>query len=350
MLARHNRPRGPADLRFLAANGFSRSDFVVALLVLALGIGLVLPAIGRVREADVRNRAAENLRRIGGATLAYSDAHGVIPHNGGRSSGYDPNGWGPGNTAWFTGAIPDQTTAAYLFNLNPADAAPESSTIQAFPEVGKVGAEQPGPWCYAILPQLGHGEIATDPEGYCKPITEYRCPARGRPATIVATSARNNVANPRNPWTHTDYAVNLVLVGNRYGIRWSDAAQAYTRGPARLDRIPDGASATILCGQKSMKVENYASGSWAYDEPIWCGGHNGTGRGYRGWPRHDDRIWGEVVRDVDGSSDERRWGAPFAVGCPFLFADGAVRFVPYGKDIRTLLDPSDGQAIDPCTY
>ena len=330
----------------------SRAELAVVAAAIVVAVGLLLPAIAKVREADSRNRAADNLRRIGVALVGYSNDHGVIPHNGGRASGYDPNGWGPGNVGWFTTVLPDQnsTSAAYVFNVNPADAAPESSTIQAYPEPGKAGANQPGPWCYAILPHLGRAELAFDPEGYSKPVAEYRCPVRGRPAAIVATSARNNVVNPRNPWAHTDYAVNLVLVGNRYGIRWSDAAQAYTHGPARLDRIPDGTAATILCGQKSMKVDNYASGAWAYDEPIWCGGHNGTGRGYRGWPRHDDRIWGEVVRDVDGASDDRRWGAPFAAGCPFLFADGAVRFIPFGKDVRSLLDPADGQAVDPCAY
>lgn len=332
------------------APGLTRAEVLVAVLIAAVGGALLLPAVGKLRESAARARATENFRRIGSAIHAYSDAHGVLPHNGGRGSGYDPDGWGPENVGWFTAPVPDSSAAAYQFNINSAVAAPESSTIQAFPEVDKVGLDQPGPWCYAILPQLGHADIARDPEGYSKPVAEYRCPARNRPAVIVSASGRNRVVNPRNPWTHTDYAINLVLVGNRFGIRWSDAAQAYTRGPARLDRIPDGAAATILCGQKSMKVESYASGGWAYDEPVWCGGHNGTGRGYRGWPRHDDRIWGEVVRDVQGASDERRWGAPFTSGCPFLFADGAVRFVPFGKDVRALLDPSDGRADDPCVY
>src|SRR5262249_20746379 len=158
--------------------------------------------------------------------------------------------------------------------------------------------------------------LYNDPEGYSKPVQIYLCPARRRTSPQEATTS---LANGRNPWAITDYAINLVLVGRHHGGRFDPETGTFAQGRANLVRITDGASNTTLAGQKSRPIRGYNTGSWSYDEPVWCGGHNGTGRGYRGWPQQTDQIYGTVLRDDVNSTNDRLWGSPFANGCPFVF-------------------------------
>jgi type II secretory pathway pseudopilin PulG len=59
--------------------GFTRVELLLVIAVVVAFIGLLLPALAKVREAGNRVACGNNLRRIGAALYQYQDTHHVLP-------------------------------------------------------------------------------------------------------------------------------------------------------------------------------------------------------------------------------------------------------------------------------
>jgi prepilin-type N-terminal cleavage/methylation domain-containing protein len=306
--------------------GFTLIELLVVIAIIAVLVGLLLPAVQKVREAAARMSSSNNLKQIGLAMHSFHDAHNFFPHNGGKFA-----------------VAGSQTAPPSKFVMN--------NLALGYPDPTQSARNQPGCALWQILPYLEQAN-AYNSDAWQTPIKTYLEPGRGRDVVVATSGSANGMPTSRQNqgWAMLDYAINLVALGNQFGLRYigpvgGPAPGPWTTGNQTIAGITDGTSNTILAGQKFVAVSQYNAGGWSFDSPLWSGGDNGTSRGYRGWPQATDAISGALKLDSAFTGNDRVFGGPYAGGVLFVFFDGSVHTITYGTDITLFLDPTDGQVL-----
>jgi prepilin-type N-terminal cleavage/methylation domain-containing protein len=288
------------------SSGLTLIELLVVIAIIGVLIGLLLPAVQKVRESASRIECANHLKQMGLALTQHHDTYGVLPSNGGWD-GHEQ-------------ILSTQGTPTYVSTTEPGHA----------PYYYGVGAPmllpawQTGSWAYAILPFIEQQNMYQD-RAWFDPVKIYDCPSRrlSQPQVAPPADQFGSYQTGGWPWGKIDYAANAAVIGNRPVV-------------IRFAAISDGLSQTILLGEKAMDRSLYSTGTWFWDEPFFVGGSAGTMRGEN-----------QVLRDAPmGLAFRQNWGSAHTSGAQFLLADGSVHLIPFGTDpnmVHALRTPAGGE-------
>ena len=294
----------------------------MVIAIIAVLIGLLLPAVQKVREAASRTQCENNLKQIG-----------VACHNHVSTFNYLPSGgWG---WSWV-----GEATLAADFN-------------------------QPGGWIYQLLPDLEQGNVyklAQGPgtAGYLQmtatPLKIMNCPTRrnggpyppgngsylnggGFNAPLMARSdyaACSGDQAPDEIWGGPpDLATGLNPAYNGWANTSGFTGVIYQRSTVSLTTIStnSGTSNVFLIGEKYLNLDDYENGGDPGDnESMYVGMDNDISRTT---DQYDVQTGGAAVNpqhDRPGYTNTSIFGAAHPEGINMLYCDGSVHFISYGID------------------
>ncbi len=259
---------------------FTLIELIVVLAIIAVLIGLLLPAVQKVRAAAARMTCVNNLKQIGLGFHNHHDAIGRFPPGG-----------------------------MHVYPVDcPTGADPNATTPQA--------REASWSWAYFLLPYIEQGNLYQDANPATvrnTPVKTYYCPSR-RSAQVYSGTAK------------IDYAGNAgsISTGENGVVRQTPL------GAIRFADITDGTHCTVLIGEKRMNVAEF--GLSADDNESYCTpGWNGDWEVYRwgeGQPAQDINVPGET-------NAQHAFGSAHANGFNCVFCDGSVRYIRYSVNLTT---------------
>jgi prepilin-type N-terminal cleavage/methylation domain-containing protein len=286
--------------------GFTLIELLVVIAVIAILIGLLLPAVQKVREAAARMQCANNLKQLGLAVHNYEGNYSRLPP---AALG------GDGEATWAVILLPyiEQDNLYRQWNLN--------LRYTYYREPASVVAAQ---------------------------VKTYYCPSRRSPPKLSLSG------DSRAPWGGSpgalgDYAAN----GGNSTLYWDDprfgpGVLLYadtTFGPSDtivswqsmsgFSDITDGLSNTLLIGEKHVNPDQFGQQP-AGDNSIYNGDDIRTIVRVAG-----TQLPGPIDRPLaSGPTDtyrpDERFGSYHPGVCQFVLCDGSVRAIRNSIDLQTL--------------
>jgi prepilin-type N-terminal cleavage/methylation domain-containing protein len=307
-------------------SGFTLVELIVVIVVIAILVALLLPAVQSARESARRVQCVNNLKQIGIAMISHETNRGHFP----------TGGWG---FRW----VGD----------------PRRGT----------GRDQPGGWVFCILPYIEQKSVhdigsgaGSDAEIQARltimvqsHLPLFHCPSR-RPSSLYPTKWQAFNTEFVDRVAKTDYAANAgdifldvgpgpdsLIEGDSNTYVWPEyraTGICFLRSQVRVVDITDGASNTILAGEKNLPRGRYLTGDDRGDDQSMYSGDD-----------FDTLRWANAswlpVSDKAAPYSEARFGSAHVSGCNLLLCDGSVRLVNYNIDgsvYERLGDRSDGES------
>jgi prepilin-type N-terminal cleavage/methylation domain-containing protein/prepilin-type processing-associated H-X9-DG protein len=254
---------------------FTLLELLIVIAVIVILVGLLVPAVQKVREASSRARCRDNMRQIGLAIHSFHDTHKKLP----------PSRIADQYATWFVLLLPflEQQELYNRWDIK--------ETYYAQPSTFDVTAQVSIYLCSTrrIAPQISliDEEVASARKGT---LGDYAVAASDNNVDYATATARGS-----------------LILGYLVGSRWESRTKFAT--------ITDGLSNNIFVGEKHVQLNHF--GLVNGDRTIWNGDSvdvfsraGGPGLGIVGNPK---------------STTNQRFGSYHPGVCNFLFGDGTVR-------------------------
>jgi prepilin-type N-terminal cleavage/methylation domain-containing protein/prepilin-type processing-associated H-X9-DG protein len=271
-----------------ARRAFTLIELLVVIAIIGILLGLLLPAVQKVREAAARLQCQNNLKQIGLALHDFHDANQRLPPGYAAAPPYVDGetdtapGWG-----WAAYTLPYVEQDNLYRQLDFSRPVQNSPAIQSVVKVYLCPSDQPPGVAFTVSDAFGAPLALAAPSSY-------------------AATVGQDVSDVADP------------VGD--GI-------FYRNSRTRFTDITDGTSQTVMVGDRA----------WTQTQGIWAGVIPGAVT--RPGPRNSWQTatgaaptlvlvhnnWVNITTDADGGLDDFSSNHPNGVN--LLFADGSVHFV-----------------------
>lgn len=326
--------RSAVNRKRLAA--FTLVELLVVIAIIGVLIGLLLPAVQAAREAARRTECMNNLRQMGLAALNYESARNEFPtggsepwHDSGNADSIYGKGYG-----WMVQILP------YVENT-------------ALQNVSK---------------GYGEGDLERNAQIARTPVSMYYCPSRRQNAfsgccalSDYASATPDNEMDPADldhePWYWHGVSHGVVERGREYewegrSLTSADYFGVITRTvasePCTHGKIEDGASNSIMFGEKRLNSNRYDIGAW-HDDQGWTDGWDPDIIRYTGYPPGPDVVERSAGDPQPHGVIGYYFGSAHSSAIHVVYADGHASRIAYEIDIVTfnrLGDRRDGASVE----
>ncbi|MBI3412137.1 MAG: DUF1559 domain-containing protein [Planctomycetes bacterium] len=268
-------------------SAYTLVETLVVIAIIAVLIGLLLPAVQAVRGRAARLQCADNLKQIGLALHQYHNVHKSFPPGLSNGDGTDPYPW----MGWQARILPF-IEQGELWAL----------TVAAFKQDS---------WFENNPPHVGFGTV----------IALYGCPADPRVAEVAFPGA-------------LDVALTSYL-GNEGRDLFTRDGVLFLDSQIRLTAIVDGASNTLLVGERPPSADlrfGWWYGGWGQNQTGSCDVVLGVRELNEGIGNPGPCPLGPYEfspGQISNQCDFFHFWSLHSGGANFLFADGSVHFLAY---------------------
>jgi prepilin-type N-terminal cleavage/methylation domain-containing protein len=339
------------------SNGFTLVELLVVIAIIGVLVALLLPAVQAAREAARRAECQNKLKQMGLAAQNFVSAMNVFP-TGGDGAGPaienylqngKPNGPDKMGLGWGYQLLPYlEQNAVYGLNTTTLVKSTVVPLYNCPSRRGPTISQEYNGNTTVIGPTVVLSDYAGATPCTCKTAA---CDTRYNPADSVPLTARNVVASlttcnafsffflkAANNYTPGNQPDDVVYDGVIVRTPWKYSSKTFANNvpyATKPGKVIDGQSNTLLIGEKYVRPDWYAGGTFVYsDDRGWTDGWDPDGmRSTCFQPLSDSDPVGNDPNIVGPTRDAWYFGSAHSAVFNTVFTDGAVHAIRYEIDV-----------------